>query len=59
MACPLVLMVFGNDSLSNNFMYAFFQIIIVVTAVIITKRQTVNIQENDLRIENVTGATVK
>ena len=40
-------------------MYAFFQIIIVVTAVIITKRQTVNIQENDLRIENVTGATVK
>ena len=57
MACPLVLMVFGNDSLSN--MYAFFQIIIVVTAVIITKRQTVNIQENDLRIENVTGATIK
>ena len=50
-------MVFGNDSLSN--MYAFFQIIIVVTAVIITKRQTVNIQENDLRIENVTGATIK
>ena len=44
-------MVFGNDSLSN--MYAFFQIIIVVTVVIIT-----NIQENDLRIENVTGATI-
>ena len=57
MACPLVLMVFGNDSLSN--MYAFFQIVIVVTVVIITKRQTVNIQENDLRIENVTGPTIK